>query len=174
MAEELNEYPHLQAVLLEMAEAVKAAYISNLKANKRPTQKVPSRVEGKLADTITTAVSVKEGRFVASLNLNTYWKYVEDGVRPAGKYGNPGWKAFPAILEWVDIKPVIPRPDKNGRLPSPKSLAYLITRKIVDAGTHGTHDLEMAKDAVIPQFLDRIEQALKEDVETVILKLMNW
>ena len=172
--EQLTEYPHLQAVLMEMAEAVKAAYVGNLKANGRPTQGIPSRADGRLADTVTTTVSLKEGKFTASLNLNTYWKYVEDGVLPSGKYGNPGWKAFPAIREWVDIKPVIPRPDGNGRIPSPKSLAYLITRKIVNVGTHGTHDLEMAKDAIIPQYLDRIEDALKEDVGTIIVKLMDW
>lgn len=172
------EFPHIEAVLREMAEAVKAAYIQNLQANGRPTEKMSawmqSHYPGRLTDSIETVVTVGNGKFTASLNLNTYWKYVEDGVAPAGKYGNPGWKAFPAILDWVQIKPVIPRPDAKGRIPTPKSLAYLITRKIREKGTNGTHDLEMAKDAVIPQFLDRVEQALQEDVRLIVLKFMNW
>lgn len=172
--EELREFPNLESVLREMAEAVKAEYTGNLRANKRPTEGIPSRAQGRLADTVTTEVSLKEGKFTASLNLNYYWKYVEEGVAPAGKFKNPGWKAFPAIREWIDIKPVIPRPDSNGRIPSPKSLAYLITRKIVQSGTRGTHDLQMAKDAIIPQYLDRIEAALKEDVGQIVLKMMNW
>jgi len=178
MEDELMSFPNVEEVLKEMAEAVKAAYISNLNTNKRPTARMSewmqSHYPGKLADTIETVVTIDGGKFTASLRLNDYWKYVEEGVSPSGKYGNPGWKAYPAIRDWVDIKPVIPRPDGNGRIPSPKSLAYLITRKIREVGTHGTHDLKMAKDAVIPNFLLRVEEALQKDVGAIVLKTFNW
>ena len=178
MADELMSFPNVEAVLKEMAEAVKAAYISNLNTSGRPTQSMSqwmsAHYPGKLADTIETLVTIGDGKFTASLKLNDYWKYVEEGVGPSGKYRNPGWKAYPAIRDWIDIKPVIPRPDGNGRIPSPKSLAYLITRKIVDEGTHGTHDLQMAKDAIIPQFISRVEDALREDVRIIVLKQFNW
>ena len=178
MADELMSFPNVEEVLKEMAEAVKAAYIANLNTNKRPTERMSawmqSHYAGKLADTVETVITIGDNKFTASLKLNDYWKYVEEGVGPSGKYGNPGWKAYPAIRDWIDIKPVIPRPDANGRIPSPKSLAYLITRKIVDDGTHGTHDLKMAKDAVIPEFLSRVEDALRQDVRVIVLKTMSW
>ena len=178
MANELIEYPNVEQALTELAEAVKAAYIANLNANGRPTERMSewmrNHYDGKLTDTIKVVVTLGNGKFVASLQLNDYWKYVEEGVAPSGKYGNPGWKAYPAIRDWVDIKPVIPRPDGNGRIPTPNQLAYLITRSIVNNGTHGTHDLKMAKDAVIPMYIDRVEMALREDVRVIVLKTMNW
>ena len=171
-------FPFVEAVLLRMANAVKEQYIANLQANKRPTvgfsEWMASHYPGKLADSITTEVTIGDGKFVASLNLNKYWKYVESGVGPKGKYGNPGWKAYPAILDWVTIKPVIPRPDSNGRIPKPSQLAYLITRSVALNGTSGTHDLQMAKDAVIPTFMDSLERALRADVGNIVLKFMRW
>ena len=171
-------FPNVEAALHDLAEAVKAQYIANLQTNKRPTQGVSdwmaSHYPGKLADTITTEVTIADGKFTASLNLNTYWKYVEEGVGPSGKFGNPGWKAYPAIRDWITIKPVIPRPDENGRIPTPKQLAYLITSKVATLGTRGTHDLQMAKDAVIPAFIERVEDALRADVRLIVLKRMNW
>lgn len=178
MANELMSFPNVEQALRELADAVKAVYISNLKTNGHPTEKMSewmmSHYDGKLADTIETVITIGNDKFVASLKLNDYWKYVEEGVAPSGKYDNPGWKAYPAIRDWVDIKPVIPRPDGNGRIPTPKQLAYLITRKIVEDGTHGTHDLKMAKDAVIPAYIDRVEMALRDDVRVIVLKTMKW
>ena len=178
MAEELMAFPNVEQALKDLAEGVKAAYIANLNANGRPTERMSAwmaaHYPGKLADTIETVITIGEDKFTASLKLNDYWKYVEEGVAPSGKFGNPGWKAYPAIADWITIKPVIPRPDGNGRIPTPKQLAYLITRKIVDEGTHGTHDLKMAKDAIIPQYIERVEEALREDVRVYVLKVMKW
>jgi len=177
MAEELMAFPNVEQALKDLAEVVKAAYIANLKANGRPTERMSawmrSHYPGKLADTIETVITIGEEKFTASLKLNDYWKYVEEGAAPSGKFGNPGWKSYPAIADWVTIKPVIPRPDGNGRIPTPKQLAYLITRKITEVGTHGTHDLQMAKDAVIPNYIARVEDALREDVKLYVLKVMN-
>ena len=81
-------------------------------------------------------------------------------------------KAFPFILKWIDIKPVIPRPDGNGKIPTPKQLSYLITRSIVDKGTQGTHDLKKVEDGIIPFYKDKISAALGHDMEHYIRKLV--
>jgi hypothetical protein len=44
----------------------------------------------------------------------------------------------------------------------------------VEEGTHGTHDMKMAKDAIIPQYIERVEDALREDVRVYVLKVMKW
>ena len=76
------------------------------------------------------------------------------------------------LLEWVQIKPVIPRPDANGRIPSQKSLAFLIGRAINEHGTTGSHDLEKTKDGVIPWYKQRIAAALGHDMEHYIRKIV--
>ena len=80
MANELIEYPNVEQALTELAEAVKAAYIANLNANGRPTERMSewmrNHYDGKLTDTIKVVVTVGNGKFVASLQLNDYWKYV--------------------------------------------------------------------------------------------------
>lgn len=160
MAEQLLAFPATEAVLKRLAEDVKAGYIDQLRKNGHWTRDGRDR----LIDTITTQVTVDDKTFTASLNMNHYWKYLEEGIAPAGKFGNPGWKSFPHILRWVEIKPVIPRPDSRGRIPSPKSLAYLIVRKRNIVGDPGTHGFEKTRDAVLPPYYEQIREALAQDI----------
>jgi hypothetical protein len=44
--------------------------------------------------------------------LPEYWKYVEDG-RKSGKY-----PPLETIKKWIEVKPVLPRPLANGKLPT--------------------------------------------------------
>ena len=157
---DLIEFPATAAVLQRLAEDVKAGYVDSLIRNGRPTKYGKDR----LADTVTTVVTVNEKSFTVSLKLNRYWEYVEEGTKPH-------WPPPPAILNWVEVKPVIPRPDGNGKIPSPKSLAYLIGRKIARYGTEGTHDLQRTKDAVLPQYYDQIADALRKDVGNYVKAL---
>lgn len=165
MADELFSFPATVAVLQQLAEDVKAGYIDQLKLNGHWTRDGKDR----LIDTITTQVTVDGKTFTASLNMNHYWKYLEEGIAPAGKFNNPGWKSFPFILRWVEIKPVIPRPDSKGRIPSPKSLAYLIVRKRNLVGDPGTHGFEKARDAILPTYYERIKEALTQDIGNYLL-----
>lgn len=161
---DLNE---LKAVLEEYAEAVKQEYIANLKRDGRPAS-------GELINTITTNVRAGDKEFIVSLNLKDYWKYIEYGTR--GWYTGNTSRKFPpvsAILKWVQVKPVLPRPDAKGRIPSPKSLAFLIGRKIRDFGTRGRADLTEAKMSVTEQFRPRIEAALARDMTTYIRRILS-
>ena len=78
-----------------------------------------------------------DGKYLTiSLNLQYYWKYVEDGTKPH----------FPPvedILQWIKVKPVLPRKN-NGKLPTQKQLAYLISRKISKVGTKAYKPLNKA------------------------------
>lgn len=168
----MNEltFPTLEAVLRDFVRDVGAEYAAVIARNDH-------NASHNLSNTATSAdaqkVTVVTGGYEVSLDLPKYWKYIEHGLAPGGKYGNPGWKAYPAIRRWIDIKPVIPRPGRNGRIPTPNQLAYLITRKIVNEGTTGTHDLATARDATLPEYMDRIADALQKDAEGYILKVME-
>ena len=95
-----------------------------------------------------------------------YWKYIENGRNP-GKFP-PTSK----ILEWIMVKPVIPRPDQNGKLPTPKQLAYLIGRKIANEGYEGSHDLQRANDTILEKYQNKIVAALSQDLGGYLQKIV--
>lgn len=163
---ELIDLSELQKVLQDLANDIRDNYKEHLQFNDRYTERgVPSGYSERLIDSVKTQVVVGDNAYEVTMTLNDYWKYVEDDTRPH-------FPPVSKILEWVNIKPVIPRPDANGRIPSPKSLAYLIGRAISERGTKGTHDLEKVKDGVIPMYRERIAAALGRDMENYIRKIV--
>lgn len=174
--EELMSFPQTVAVLEQLAEDVKEGYADFLRGHGHYTTKNDPLDPGrkKLMDSIETIVTVDGHSFTASLKLNAYWQFLEEGIAPSGKYRNPGWKAFPFIANWVEIKPVIPRPNGDGKIPTPKQLSYLIGRKIVKEGTKGAHGMQKTKDAIVPYYIDKIEEALSADIGNYIRAVFTW
>lgn len=159
MADELISFPETEAVLKELADAVMAEYKRQLVKDGHFTYFGRDR----LVDTITAEVDMGEHSFSASLKMNYYWQFLEEGIKPAGRYKNPGWKSFPFILKWVEIKPIIPKAN-NGKIPRPKSLAYLIVRKRNEVGMEGSHGFQKTRDSILPQYYERIKEALGRDI----------
>lgn len=169
MADTLMNLTSLQSTLEDMARDIAEGYKDELERNDHFTKLRT------LINSIRTQVNVGDTYYEVTMTLEHYWKYLEQGVQgdrnPTSPYLNPGWKAYPHIARWIEIKPVIPRPMDGRKAPSPKSLAYLITRSIVQHGTRGTHDLEKTKDAVITAYRDKLEAALQHDLYNYILKV---
>ena len=83
---------------------------------------------GELSKSIKGIVK-QDGKWVIiSIQMEDYWKYVENGTKPH-------FPPIDAIKKWITIKPVLPRPLPNGKLPTTNQLAYLIGRKIAQKGT---------------------------------------
>ena len=163
---ELIDLSELQKVLQDLANDIRDNYKEHLQHSDRYTEKgVPSGYSQRLIDSVKTQVVVGDNAYEVTMTLNDYWKYVEDDTKPHFPPVNK-------ILEWVQIKPVIPRPDANGRIPSPQSLAFLIGRAISKYGTKGSHDLEKVKDGVIPFYKEKIAIALGHDMENYIRKIV--
>ena len=163
---ELIDLTELQQVLQDIANDIRDNYKEHLQFNDRYTEKgVPTGYSEKLIDSVKTEVVVGDNAYEVTMSLNDYWKYVEYDTKPH-------WPPRDKILEWVNIKPVLPRADRN-RIPSPESLAFLIGRKIYNEGTTGTHDLEKVKDGVIPWYKEKIAIALGHDLENYIRKLVE-
>ena len=165
---ELVNLENLQRVLEEFAVEVRNLYQDNLIRHDRIAS-------GDLLNSVECGVEYDGKAYNVTLTLEEYWKYIEEGVRgtnnPNSPYNNPGWKAYPFIYKWIEVKPVIPRPSK-GKLPSQKSLAYLITRSIREKGTEGSHDLKDAKEATIAKYREKIAEALGHDMEWYIRKVI--
>lgn len=113
---------------------------------------------GDLSRTATYIVNDDRGSFTISLELNHYWKYVENGRR-AGKM-----PPISAIENWIEIKPVLPRPMANGKLPTIHQLAFLIARKIGEVGIAPRPVLQESIDSNNKVFMRLIEEAIAEDV----------
>lgn len=154
----LMNLDNLHKVLMDLANDIRDNYKEELMHHDH----VASR---KLLDSVKTNVVVGDREYVVTMTLEDYWKYVENDTRPHFPPPN-------ALLKWIEVKPVIPRPGANGRIPTPKQLAYLIGRKISIFGTEGTHDLKVTKDNVIPLYKERIEEALGRDMESYIRKVI--
>ena len=122
---------------------------------------------GKLLDSIRYIYTVNGKTFEISLNLAYYWRYVEYGRRP-GKFPPPD-----KILEWIRIKPILPRPMANGKLPTEKQLAYLIGRKIAEKGIEAGKQLQDTIDEINNKYLVRIYNAIDKDVENIAIVILN-
>lgn len=157
------------AVLQDLANDVEANYKEHLLYHDR-------RATGDLLNSISTTIEVRDTRYIVWIEMEDYWKYVENDTRPH-------WPPRDAILKWIRVKPIIPRPDKNGKIPSPQTLAFLIGRAMAGkspnqanlknpkGGTTGTHDLRDTERAVIPMYEERLKEALHRDVLDYIEKI---
>ena len=143
------EFKHLQEALGQYAQAITDQYKQNLESSGR-------RATGNLISSVNSKVTVNGQSFDIEIQLEDYWKYVEEG-RGAGKF-----PPVNKILEWIMVKPILPYPDKNGKLPTEKQLAFLIGRKIANEGFQGSNDLEHTMEQVDYEHI--IEDALDQDV----------
>ena len=166
----LISFENLQKALEEYGKEAKAQYQKNLLEMRYTKGKNPvltNRIaSGELYNSVQSLVIVNGQRYSVVLSLADYWKYIENG-RPAGKFP-PTSK----ILEWITVKPVIPRPDDYGRIPTPKQLAFLIGRKIANDGSEGSHELKNANDSTLQKWQDRIVNALALDVSSYLQKIV--
>lgn len=122
-----------------------------------------------LSNTATTIVEVDGTTLSVSFNLEDYWKYVEYGRRPGKR------PPIDAIEQWVKVKPIIPNPI-NGRVPTTKQLAFLISRKIGMEGTKAQRPLEKAvysdsMELLINQLKNEIVGQLNEQISNEISKI---
>lgn len=157
----LIDLPHVQAVMEEMAIAIRNEYQDNLIRNDRIAS-------GDLLNNIEYEVTRGDFTYTIYVKMKEYWYYVENG-RKAGK-----WPPIQNILDWIKIKPVLPRPNAEGKLPTPQQLAFLIARKIGEEGTEGTQDLRKATDTIWDTFEDRLYEAIDEDVDAAFIQIFHY
>ena len=159
--DKLIDLPHVQAVMEEMAIAIRNEYQDNLIRNDRIAS-------GDLLNNIEYEIIRGDFTYTIYVKMKDYWYYVENG-RKAGK-----WPPIDNILNWIKIKPVLPRPNAEGKLPTPQQLAFLIARKIGEEGTEGTQDLRKATDTIWDTFEDRLYEAIDEDVDAAFIQIFHY
>ena len=159
--DKLIDLPHVQAVMEEMAIAIRNEYQDNLIRNDRIAS-------GDLLNNIEYEITRGDFTYTIYVKMKDYWYYVENG-RKAGKM-----PPIDNILNWIRVKPVLPRPNAEGKLPTPQQLAFLIARKIGEEGTQGTQDLRKATDTIWDTFEDRLYEAIDEDVDAAFIQIFHY
>ncbi len=125
------------------------------------------RASGTLQDTMTYVINAGTDSIELSLRLQDYWKYLEDGTKPH-------WPPMEAIEKWIEIKPVLPYPGRDGKLPTPQQLAFLIARKISEVGTQGDGLLQESITDVMTEFEFQLDEAVTRDVDANLALILAY
>lgn len=75
-------------------------------------------------------------------------------------------------MNWISVKPIIPRPDSDGRIPTPKQLSFLIGRKIMEEGIEPFPALQTTKEELDKIYHEKLSAALGHDVSNYIRKVI--
>lgn len=156
-----ENFVRLKEIISQYMMEFEIVYRNNLISHNR-------QATGNLINSIKTTVkSEDDSYFEVELQVADYWMYVENGRR-AGKQPPKD-----AILNWIRVKPILPRPDSKGRLPTENQLAYLIGRKIAKYGTTGTHDIQMTIDQLNEKYINLMQKSIEEEWYDFQLDILN-
>lgn len=108
------------------------------------------------------SIEFTNNKYQCSIQIAEYWKYVEYGRRP-GKF-----PPINNILNWIKIKPVIPRPMNGLKPPTEPQLAFLIARKIARDGIKAGNQFKEALDMTWNRHYNDISNAISEDLNQAI------
>ena len=110
----------------------------------------------------------KGNLFEVYFDLPSYFPFAENGRRP-GKFPPPD-----AILKWIQFKRIVPRPGRDGKVPSTNQLVYLISRKIATKGTEGKHLFEKTlDDPSLDNLADQLVELIAAEFEKEIEKYIE-
>lgn len=149
------KWTNLERVLIQFADRFIEIARENLRNNN-------TNASGELDQSLEKIVEIGEDSFSVKISMADYWYYVENGRGP-GKFPPP-----PAIRSWIEVKPVTPYPDSQGRIPTVDQLTFLISRKISREGTSAQPFFEPAKEQAIREFSQAIDDAIAADIDAFI------
>lgn len=160
------KFANLARVLTEYAVEVRNNYQDELIRSDR-------LASGRLLNSVNYKTVFNGNEYEVYLTLEDYWKFVEAGVNGTeNSVGSPySFKGefvnTDAILKWIRVKPVLPKPF-NGKLPTPESLAWAISRKMAKEGMEGSHDLENTLKEINEKYEKLIMDAIDADLAFAI------
>lgn len=108
------------------------------------------------------SIQFTNNKIEADISIASYWKYVEYGRRP-GKF-----PPVNKILDWIKVKPVIPRPMNGLKPPTEPQLAFLIARKIAREGIKPGNQFEEALNMTWAKYEKIISDAISEDLNEMV------
>lgn len=155
---ELIRLDNLVKVLEEYAQEVRNLYQDKLIQENRIAT-------GELLNSVEYRVEQKGVEYDVIITLADYWRFIETDTEPH----------FPppdALLKWIQVKPVLPRPDANGKIPTPQQLAFLIGRKIAEEGTKGNYPLYNSVEEINKKYKNKAVVAFQADMQGYLTKIL--
>lgn len=159
MEAEALEYNNLNQILNEFVNDLMNTYKSLLiRDNKKSS--------GNLIDSIRNyGIRIEGDEIVGEISLASYWKYVENGRKPGRM------PPVNNIFQWIDKKPIMPRPMNGLKAPSRKTLAFLIARKIGKEGIKSGNQFQEALDITWNKWEGQISEAVYQDIQQAFDRL---
>lgn len=146
-------YPHTEKLLNSFAQTIVSLY----------RDKIKQYSNGTLYRTLNYRITNGPDDFSVTINLEDYWKYIENGRRPGAKM-----PPVSAIEKWIEVRRILPKPMtlKSGKqvVPSVKSLAYVIARSIGKKGIKPRPFMSKSIEEATELFKDKLMVSLREDV----------
>lgn len=129
----------------------------------RYKDKISEYSSGKLYKTIDYTITSKSDSYLVTINLEEYWKVIENGRRAGAKM-----PPVSAIEKWINIRKILPRPItlKSGkqRVPTVQQLAYVIARSISRNGIAPRPFMRESIEDTLNDFRSKLSAAVREDV----------
>lgn len=149
-------------VMEEFGQKVKEQYQKNLEMNRHVAS-------GKLKDNIEVVIIDEPDRLEVALNLEEYWKWVENG-RASGKM-----PPVSAIEKWITVKKIVPQMRDGKKAPTIQQLSWAIAKSIKNNGTRAIgHPFQNAVDSVMQDFEEALNEAIAMDLEVTVEKAMEY
>lgn len=129
------------------------------------------KASGKLIESISIDfVTPDDSHISVVLNVEDWYYWVENG-RKATSTG----KHCPIrpILTWIRNKQIIPRPNKQGKLPTQEQLAFAIRHKIDNEGYEGSHDIQYTQQSLEAKYRELLSEGLEEAVSEYVLTFID-
>lgn len=176
MATDSLKFDNLIRVLEDYGKEAEALYKAKLTEGRPPYG--TKNASGELLNSVKWGMKVNDRTYEVTLELADYWKYVEGGLQghESSYFGavypavqrRDGTTLRNAIRQWIDIKPVNPLPGKNGRIPTPDQLTYLIGRKIAMKGIEPFPALSRTVEELNAKYSEKIAEAVSKDVAAFV------
>lgn len=115
-------------------------------------------VTGNLIDSIK--VRYRTSGYIIDIYLDelNYGYWVNNG-RKAGRF-----PPVDAMLDFVRLKPIMAKPDKKGKLPTEKQLAFLVGRSIAEKGFNGVFAIDDALASTRLEYQDELNSIFASDM----------
>lgn len=107
-----------------------------------------------LVNTITVNIKNENNSYVCSIELESYWKYIEEGRQP-GKF-----PPIDSILSWIKRKNI----PIGGKIKTPEQAAFVIARHIKNRGIPAKPYLNQSFEDDY-SLADDLANALADDIE---------
>lgn len=158
---ELNDLKYTKATIEAFSQYIVDEYKKRLTDNK-PGRAWNSIASHKLINSINTNYNYNGKTVRITIMLEDYWKYLDDGIKSGTKV------PVNALIDWIRVKPVIPRQLPNGNLPTEKQLAFMIRQKIYKDGTKPMHFMSDTIEEAVGKFTDALKEAVKKDFNEIM------